>query len=143
MNKSEQLKSEQLDNAIKELFWRLIKRPDLIVSIDHGSINFKNGLALFAFKKRSDEEVKPNKPLRLNEDTFSYYIQYGWEIVSPDTDKLIFSIRTPHGRTYIVPEITDRHDYAEALNTIDKTLEFFEKIKINEYIEELDNDKLN
>lgn len=129
-----------IDKQIILLFWKLIKSWDKISNIDNGEIVFENGISLRAFKKNSKETTKENKVLALDECTFSQKWTY-WtrDIVIPDSDKLIFYINTPY-RQYIVPEITDRHDYAEVLNTIDNSLRKFEEKKLSEYLDYFDEE---
>lgn len=123
-----------LNEFITKLFWKMIKSPDKILTVENGEIKFDNELSIRAFKKRSDEEAKSNKPLTLDENTFTSYGCFWsyFDVVIPDTDKLIFYINTPY-KQYVVPEFTNRHEYAEVLNTIDDSLKQFEIIKLNEY----------
>lgn len=123
-----------LNEFIVKLFWKMIKSPDKIKTIENGQIKFDNGLSILAFKKRSDKEIKKNEPLTLDDTTFSK-LNFFWanfDVIIPDTDKLIFYISTPY-KQYTVPEFTDRHEYAEVLNTIDDSLKQFEITKLNEY----------
>lgn len=123
-----------LDKTITNLFWKMIKSPDKIKTIENGWIKFNNGLSISAFKKKSGEEIKENKSLTLDNVTFSELNLFwaNFDVVIPDTDKLIFYINTPY-KQYVVPEFTDRHEYAEVLNTIDDSLKQFEIIKLDEY----------
>lgn len=119
----------QLDREIELLFERMIKSWDKISNIDDGTIEFNNGLSIYARKKSSKEkEGRENIPLKLDESTFScsFYETFGWEVVIPDTDKLLFYINTPY-RQYAVPEHTSRHKYAEVLNILDDSIAKFEK----------------
>lgn len=127
----------QLDEEIKILFGRMIKSWDKISNIDDGTIEFDNGLSIYARKKSSKEkESRENIPLKLDESTFSrsFYETFGWEVITPDTDKLLFYINTPY-RQYAVPEHTDRHEYADVLNTLDYSIVKFEEEKMKEYMD--------
>lgn len=128
-----------LNDAILSLFWRMINHPDKISNIIDGCIEYDNGLSLRASKKKPDEEIKENDILCLDNTTFSRNFFPFFEEVTPDTDKLIFYIDTPY-KTYIVPEIKDRMDYARALNAIDEALQMFEKRKISEYLNDFDGE---
>lgn len=126
----------QLDENVAMLFKRMIKSWDKIQNISGGVIKFDNGLIITAYRKhpRHKEEDRENHPLKLNEDTFSkglFELRFNWDIVTPDTDKLLFYIKTPY-RYYDVPE-HDRHEYAEVLDTIEESLRKFEEKKMNEY----------
>lgn len=128
-----------LNDEIWDLFWKMINHPDKISNIKDGYIEYDNGLSLRAFKKKTGEEIKENDILCLDNNTFSRKFFPIFEVVIPDTDKLIFYINTPY-RTYTVPEIKDRMDYARALNAIDKALQMFEKRKISEYLNDFDSE---
>lgn len=128
-----------LNDAILSLFWKMINHPDKISIIRNGCIEYDNGLSLRASKKKSNEEIKENDILCLDNTTFSRDFFFPFEVVIPDTDKLIFYIDTPY-RTYTVPEIKDRMDYARALNAIDEVLQMFEKRKISEYLNDFDGE---
>ena len=128
-----------LNDAILNLFWKMINHPDKISIIRNGCIEYDNGLSLRASKKKSDEEIKENDILCLDNTTFSRRFLPFFDLVTPDTDKLIFYIDTPY-RTYTVPEIKDRMDYARALNAIDEALQMFEKRKISEYLNDFDSE---
>ena len=121
----------ELDKFIVELFWKMIKSPDKIVNIENGEIKFDNELGIRAFKK-SNEEIKKNEPLKLDTATFTPFGFSIFSIAIPNTDKLIFYINTPY-KQYVVPEFTNRHEYAEVLDTIDNSLEEFERRKLGEY----------
>lgn len=123
-----------LDKVIVELFWKMIKSPDKIVNIENGEIKFDNKLSIRAFKKTLNMEIEKNEPLKLDAITFSFYRFSMFDVVIPDTDKLIFCINTPY-KQYVVPEFTKRHEYAEVLDTIDNSLKEFEKRKLDEYNE--------
>lgn len=127
------MKKDNLNEIITNLFFDMIKRHDKIVSISGSRIIFDNGLAIWASKKCSEKEIKDIIPLSL-EDAVSNRIsciEY-WNIVRPDTDKLIFHIDTSY-RSYTVPEFTDRHQYAEVLDTLENSIQKFEHKKLSEY----------
>lgn len=125
----------QLDKDITILFERMIKSWDKISNIKDGIIEFNNGLSIYARKKKSskDKEDRENIPLKLDQSTFSYsfFEVVGFEVINPDTDKLLFYINTPY-RQYRVPE-HDRHDYIDVLDILDESIKKFEEKKLNEY----------
>lgn len=131
----------ELDKFIVELFWKMIKSPDKIVNIENGEIKFDNELGIRAFKK-SNEEIKKNEPLKLDAATFSFFRFSMFNVAIPDTDKLIFCINTPY-KQYVVPEFTNRCEYAKVLDTIDASLEEFERRKLSEYNEHFTPEKSN
>lgn len=126
----------QLDKEIECLFERMIKSWDKISNIKNGTIEFDNGLNIYACKKSSkhDKESRENIPLKLDKTTFSssFLSCFNWEVVTPDMDKLLFYINTPY-RQYKVPE-HDRHTYVEVLDTLDESIKKFEEKKMKEYI---------
>ena len=126
----------QLDKEVECLFERMIKSWDKIENIKNGTIEFDNGLNIYACKKSSkhDKESRENIPLKLDKTTFSnsFFSYFNWEVVTPDMDKLLFYINTPY-RQYKVPE-HDRHAYVEVLDTLDESIKKFEEKKIKEYI---------
>lgn len=127
--------NEELNEKIKLLFYRMIKSWDRITSIEGGYVHFDNGLLLTTFKKRSEDEVKENKIISLDEGTFSNPFRFSsWDVVTPDTDKLIFYIVTPF-RQYTVPEITNRSEYAETLDILEDSLRKFEKKMLSKYLD--------
>ena len=126
--------NKELNEKIKLLFYRMIKSWDRITTIEGGYIHFDNGLLLTAFKKRSKDEVKENKVISLDKGIFSSpFALSSWDVVTPDTDKLIFYIVTPF-RQYTVPEITNRSDYAETLDILEDSLRKFEKKMLSKYL---------
>lgn len=132
----------QLDKDITILFERMIKSWDKISNIKNGEIEFNNGLSIYARKKSSkDKEDRENIPLKLDQSTFScpFFAAFGFEVITPDTDKLLFYINTPY-RQYRVPE-HDRHDYVDVLDILDESIKKFEEKKINEYMEHFKSEK--
>lgn len=125
----------ELDKKVSELFIAMINSWNKIKNIEKGSIEFDNGLKIYACKKDSkhDKESRENIPLQLNKDTFSCPFFGAWDVVLPDTDKMLFYIKTPY-RQYNVPE-HDRHAYVEVLDILDNSIRKFEEKKINEYLE--------
>ena len=135
--------NKELNNEVKFLFYRMIRSWDKITTIEGGYIHFDNGLLLTAFKKDSKEEVKENKIISLDEGIFSNLFSissWAWDVVTPDTDKLIFYIVTPF-RQYTVPEITDRYEYAETLNILEDSLRKFERKMLSQYLEHFDENQ--
>lgn len=127
--------NKELNEKIKLLFYRMIKSWDRITSIEGGYVHFDNGLLLTAFKKRSEDKVKENKIISLDEGIFSSpFSLSSWDVVTPDTDKLIFYIVTPF-RQYTVPEITNRSEYAETLDILEDSLRKFEKKMLSKYLD--------
>lgn len=127
--------NEELNEKIKLLFYRMIKSWDRITSVEGGYIHFNNGLLLTAFRKNANKEIKENKIISLDEGVFSSpFVLSSWDVVIPDTDKLIFYIVTPF-RQYTVPEITNRSDYAETLDTLEDSLRKFEKKMLSKYLD--------
>lgn len=126
----------QLDEEVSILFERMIKSWDKISNIKNGTIEFDNGLNIYACKKSSkhDKESRENIPLKLDKTTFSssFLSCFNWEVVTPDMDKLLFYINTPY-RQYKVPE-HDRHAYVEVLDILDESIKKFEEKKMKEYI---------
>lgn len=126
----------QLDKDITILFERMIKSWDKISNIKDGTIEFNNGLSIYARKKNSkDKEDRENIPLKLDQSTFShlFFAEYvGFEVITPDTDKLLFYINTPY-RQYRVPE-HNRHDYIDVLDILDESIKKFEEKKMKEYM---------
>ena len=126
----------QLDEEVSILFERMIKSWDKISNIKNGTIEFDNGLNIYACKKSSkhDKESRENIPLKLDKTTFSnsFLSCFNWEVVTPDMDKLLFYINTP-SRQYKVPE-HDRHTYVEVLDILDESIKKFEEKKMKEYI---------
>lgn len=123
-----------LDKTIKELFEKMISSPERISNIRDGGIEFDNGLIITAVKKTKDYKQEENKPLSLDSDTFSIPFMrcFSWDVITPDTDKLLFYIRTPY-RKYAVPE-HDRHAYVEVLDILENSISEFENRKLGEYI---------
>ena len=133
--------NKELNEKIKLLFYRMIKSWDRITSIEGGYVHFDNGLLLTAFKKRSEDEVKENEIISLDEDIFSSPFAFSsWDVVTPDTDKLIFYIVTPF-RQYTVPEITNRSDYAKTLDILEDSLRKFERKMLSQYLEHFDENQ--
>lgn len=127
--------NKELNEKIKLLFYRMIKSWDRITSIEGGYVHFDNGLLLTAFKKCSEDKVKENKIISLDEGIFSSpFSLSSWDVVTPDTDKLIFYIVTPF-RQYTVPEITNRSEYAETLDILEDSLRKFEKKMLSKYLD--------
>ena len=127
--------NKELNEKVELLFYRMIKSWDRITTIEGGHIHFDNGLCLTAFKKDSKEEIKENKIISLDENTFSSpFLISSWDVVTPDTDKLIFYIVTPF-RQYTVPEITNRSDYAKTLDILEDSLRKFEKKMLSKYLD--------
>lgn len=127
--------NKELNEKIKLLFYRMIKSWDRITSIEGGYVHFDNGLLLTAFKKRSEDKVKENKIISLDEGIFSSpFSLSSWDVVTPDTDKLIFYIVTPF-RQYTVHEITNRSEYAETLDILEDSLRKFEKKMLSKYLD--------
>lgn len=127
--------NKELNEKIKLLFYRMIKSWDRITTIEGGYIHFDNGLLLTAFRKSSKEEIKENKIISLDEGIFSSpFALSSWDVVTPDTDKLIFYIVTPF-RQYTVPEITNRSEYAETLDILEDSLRKFEKKMLSKYLD--------
>lgn len=125
----------QLDEKIEVLFMRMIKSWDKITKIKGGAIEFDNGLSISAYKKSSKTKGnRENTPLCLNEDTFSCFFPtaFNWDVITPDSDKLLFYINTPY-RRYEVPE-HDRHEYVEVLDILDNSIRKFEAKKLKEYL---------
>lgn len=127
----------QLDKEIELLFERMIKSWDKISNIKNGTIEFDNGLNIYACKKSSkhDKESRENIPLKLDKTTFSnsFLSCFNWEVITPDTDKLLFYINTPY-RQYKVPE-HNRHDYVDVLDILDESIRKFEEKKMKEYMD--------
>lgn len=127
----------QLDKEIELLFERMIKSWDKISNIKNGTIEFDNGLNIYACKKSSkhDKESRENIPLKLDKTTFSnsFLSCFNWEVITPDTDKLLFYINTPY-RQYKVPE-HNRHDYVDVLDILDESIKKFEEKKMKEYMD--------
>lgn len=125
-----------LDKDVTILFERMIKSWDKISNIKNGTIEFDNGLSIYAYKKSSkhDKESRENIPLKLDKTIFSnsFLSCFNWEVVTPDMDKLLFYINTPY-RQYKVPE-HDRHAYVEVLDILDESIKKFEEKKMKEYI---------
>lgn len=133
--------NKELNEKIKLLFYRMIKSWDRITSIEGGYVHFDNGLLLTAFKKRSEDEVKENEIISLDEDIFSSpFALSSWDVVTPDTDKLIFYIVTPF-RQYTVPEITNRSEYAKTLDILEDSLRKFERKMLSQYLEHFDENQ--
>lgn len=127
--------NKELNEKIKLLFYRMIKSWDRITSIEGGYIHFDNGLLITAFKKRSEDEVKENEIISLDEGIFSNpFVFSSWGVVTPDTDKLKFYIVTPF-RQYTVPEITNRSEYAEILDILEDSLRKFERKMLSKYLD--------
>ena len=127
-----------LDQAILDLFFNMIKSWDKITRICYGVIEFDNGLSIIAETRSGG--LKENTTLKFNEILFnlnenSYYQLR--HVENPNTDKFTFYINTPY-RQYAVPEIVDRHTYAEVLDTLDNSLLKFEEKKLKEYSEYFD-----
>lgn len=125
----------ELDKKVSDLFMNMIKSWDKIKNIENGSIEFDNGLKIYACKKDSrDTEPRENLPLKLDGNTFTFNFLgiMGWRIANPDTDKLLFYINTPY-RQYKVPE-HNRHEYVKVLDILDNGIKKFEEKKINEYL---------
>lgn len=126
---------KELNEKIERLFYRMIKSWDRITTIEGGYIHFDNGLRLTAFNKHSKDKVEENKIISLDESIFSGRFHFpSWDVVMPDTNKLIFYITTPF-RLYTVPEITDWIAYAEALNILEDSLRKFEKKMLSKYLD--------
>lgn len=125
----------QLDKDITILFERMIKSWDKFKNIEDGYIEFDNGLRIYACKKstKHDNESRENKPLQLDDTTFSNRSFEYWDVIFPDSDKILFYINTPY-RQYKVPE-HNRHDYVDVLDILDESIKKFEEKKINEYME--------
>ena len=133
--------NKELNEKIELLFFRMIESWDKITSIDGGYIHFDNGLLLTAFRKHSKEEIRENKVISLDEGVFSSPFAFSsWDIVSPDTDKLIFYIVTPY-KQYTVPEITNRSDYAKTLDILEDSLRKFERKMLSQYLEHFDENQ--
>lgn len=127
--------NKELNEKIKLLFYRMIRSWDRITTIKGGYIHFDNGLLLTAFRKDSKEKIKENEIVSLDEGVFSSpFAISSWDVVSPDTDKLIFYIVTPF-RQYTVPEITNRSEYAETLDILEDSLRKFEKKMLSKYLD--------
>lgn len=127
--------NKELNEKIKLLFYRMIKSWDRITTIEGGYIHFDNGLLLTTFRKSSKEEIKENEIISLDEGIFSSpFALSSWDVVTPDTDKLIFYIVTPF-RQYAVPEITNRSEYAETLDILEDSLRKFEKKMLSKYLD--------
>lgn len=127
--------NKELNEKIKLLFYRMIKSWDRITSVEGGYIHFDNGLLLTAFRKNANKEIKENKIISLDEGVFSSpFVLSSWDVVIPDTDKLIFYIVTPF-RQYTVPEITNRSEYAETLDILEDSLRKFEKKMLSKYLD--------
>ena len=127
--------NKELNEKIKLLFYRMIKSWDRITTIEGGYIHFDNGLLLTAFGKHSKEEIEENEVISLDEGVFSSpFALSSWDVVTPDTDKLIFYIVTPF-RQYTVPEITNRSEYAKTLDILEDSLRKFEKKMLSKYLD--------
>lgn len=124
----------QLDEKVSILFERMIQSWDKIKNIEDGHIEFDNGLQIYACKKstKHDKESRENEPLRLDKNTFSHRFFGAWDLIIPDTDKMLFYINTPY-RQYKVPE-HDRHEYVRILDILDDSIHKFEEKKMEEYI---------
>lgn len=128
----------ELDKKVSDLFMKMIKSWNKSQNISGGVIKFDNDLTIGAYKKtpKQKEEDRENHFLKLNENIFSkclFELRLNWSIITPDTDKLLFYIKTPY-RYYDVPE-HDRHTYAEVLDTLENSIQKFEQKKMNEYLE--------
>ena len=133
--------NKKLNNEVESLFYRMIRSWDKITTIEGGYIHFDNGLLLTAFRKHSKEETKENKVISLDEGIFSSpFALSSWDVVTPDTDKLIFYIVTPY-KQYIVPEITDRSEYTETLDILEDSLRKFERKMLSQYLEHFDENQ--
>ena len=133
--------NKELNNEVESLFYRMIRSWDKITTIKGGYIHFDNGLLLTAFRKHSKEETKENKVISLDEGIFSSpFALPSWDVVTPDTDKLIFHIVTPY-KQYIVPEITNRSEYAETLDILEDSLRRFERKMLSQYLEHFDENQ--
>lgn len=88
----------QLDEKVEILFERMIQSWDKIKNIEDGHIEFDNGLQIYACKKstKHDKESRENEPLRLDKNTFSHRFFGAWDLIIPDTDKMLFYINTPY-----------------------------------------------
>lgn len=130
--------NKELNEKIKLLFYRMIKSWDRITTVEGGYIHFDNGVLLTAFRKNSKKEIKENEIISLDEGIFSSpFVLSSWDVVTPDTDKLVFYIVTPF-RQYTVPEITDRSEYAKTLDILEGSLRKFERKMLSQYLEHFD-----
>lgn len=126
--------NKELNEEIKSLFYWMIRSWDRITKIEGGYIYFDNGLSLTAFEKDSNEKIEENSSISIDDWIHSFHlIPTTWRINFPDTNKLIFRIQTPY-RQYVVPEITNRMEYAETLDILENGLRKFEKKMLSQYL---------
>lgn len=116
-----------MNELIENIFDLMLNASvDQIDKLTKSSIVFKNGMSLSIRQKRTDEETEVLKPMTLqNLSCDSGFWAYYWYFKYDVNSKLIFIINTPF-RDYTLPEITDRHTYAETLNRLDKLISDYE-----------------
>ena len=120
---------------VKILFMRMINSPEKISDISSGDIIFDNGLRIYSYKKSENSKEIENKPMDLK-SLERFYPEFFscFSLVNVDKDHLMFRIVTPY-RTYDVPDITDRIEYARVLNKIESDIREFEDKMFNSYLE--------
>lgn len=122
---------------VKILFMRMINSPEKISNISGGDIIFDNGLKIYSYKRSKDSKEIENEPMNLRSlERFSPFLSGFCFLSSLDVeeDHIMFKIVTPY-RTYDVPDITDRIEYAEVLNKIESDIREFENRMFNSYLE--------
>ena len=119
---------------VKILFMRMINSPEKISNISSGDIIFDNGLKIYSYKGSENSKEIENEPMDLKSLERFYPGFFDFNLVNVDKDHLMFRIVTPY-RTYDVPDITDRIEYARVLNKIESDIREFEDKMFNSYLE--------
>ena len=122
---------------VKILFMRMINSPEKISDISNGNIIFDNGLKIYPYKRSENSKEIENEPMDLKSlERFSPFLSGLYYLSSLDVeeDHLMFRIVTPY-RTYDVPDITERIEYARVLNKIESDIREFEDKMFNSYLE--------
>ena len=120
---------------VKQLFYKLLESWNKITKAYCSRIAYDNGLTLYVTR----DTVPYNKKDRHLSIESINDVSYIWQTLSEKSDHYMFIIETPIGTRYIVPEFTDRVEYAKVLDTIDNSLKLFEQSQLNKYLSDFED----
>lgn len=120
---------------IKQLFYKLIESWDKIAKAYCSRIKYDNGL-MFYITRDITPYNKKDRHLSIESINDSSYIRC---VLPEQSEHYTFVIETPIGARYIVPEFTDRVEYAKVLDTIDNSLKLFEQSQLNKYLSDFED----
>lgn len=120
---------------VKQLFYKLIESWDKIAKAYCSRIAYDNGLTLYVTRDIVPYNKK-DRHLSIESINDVSYIQC---VLPEQSEHYTFVIETPIGTWYIVPEFTDRVEYAKVLDTIDNSLKLFEQSQLNKYLSDFED----